>query len=66
MSTEFSTGGTDDLEDDGDLIVRATCHWTNGLDLWESGCGKEFMLDIDSPKASGIIFCCYCGKTISS
>ena len=51
-------------------IVKAfdgiiTCSWSreeDGSDTWSTGCCKEFQInDAQSPKDSGMNFCCFCG-----
>ena len=42
----------------------ATCEWhleNDGVDVWETSCGKTFVFYEDGPKENGFKFCPYCG-----
>ena len=45
--------------------VLSECRWTHDVyDVWDTACGKTFILNDGTPKQNGMVFCPYCGEAI--
>ena len=51
------------------IVKEEHCLWSlieDDSDLWETSCGKAFVLTEGTPKKNKMRFCCFCGKKIES
>jgi hypothetical protein len=49
----------------GEVSAHSICHWTEDINgVWDTDCGKAFVLDEGGPEDNGMIYCCYCSKTL--
>jgi len=41
------------------------CIWEQDDDgVWETECGEAFVVTEDTPRENGMVFCCYCGRSL--
>ncbi len=42
------------------------CQWTEDSEAWATGCGGYFQTDVGTPANNQMLFCCYCGRHITT